>query len=313
MCSFAIYNLDDFRPVGEESMGSKARDWHQTTAKLTDLETGKRWLFKVPDRFQGEIWSEKIAQEVGSLMGLPIARVELAQQGAGDQRQRGTISLSFADSRDGLSLEHGNELMERQGKVKQYVLDKEDQVGLDAVYDYLDVNNVQAPIGADKDKSASFYFTGYLVLDALIGNVDRHHQNWGVVRTSGGDIHLAPTFDHGACLGRELQEKKRLKYLEYKQVERYATNNKAHAKIAPPGDNDRTTPFGLLDFLPDLGQDQALCFWLERALGVDANKLELLFDRVPTELVSSGAREFAQAFTSFTRDKLGKLHQDRCQ
>lgn len=54
---------------------------------------------------------------------------------------------------------------------------------------------------------------GYLVLDALVGNTDRHHQNWGVVVQGkrGADqvllvhsIQLAPTFDHASSLGRKI-------------------------------------------------------------------------------------------------------------
>ncbi|EGJ29874.1 MULTISPECIES: hypothetical protein [Moorena] len=38
-------------------------------------------------------------------------------------------------------------------------------------------------------------FVGYLLLDAWIGNGDRHHENWGFVRpkTSQTGIYLAPT------------------------------------------------------------------------------------------------------------------------
>jgi hypothetical protein len=313
MSQFHTYQLEDFDEEGKESMGSKARDWYRATPEVPDLVEGQLWLFKVPERFHGEIWSEKVAAEIGSHMNLPTARVELAQLGEHDGALHGTICLSFADGREGKSLEHGNELMEEQAKRHVYSWDEEEQVGLDAVYDYLQEHQVGAPIGAEMaEKSACFYFTGYLVFDALIGNVDRHHQNWGVVRTAQGALHLAPTFDHGACLGRELSDKKRQNYLDNKQISNYADNRKGRAKIAPPGDFDRTAPFRLLDFLPDLGQDQALCFWLERALKIDATTVSSLFARLPDGMASSTTLKFAHAFTDFTRSQLAELREDIC-
>ena len=47
----------------------------------------------------------------------------------------------------------------------------------------------------------------YLLLDAVIGNVDRHHENWGILgKDVDGSVkgRLAPTFDHASSLGREL-------------------------------------------------------------------------------------------------------------
>ena len=47
----------------------------------------------------------------------------------------------------------------------------------------------------------------YLVLDAVIGNTDRHHENWGILRKrmpKGWTGMVAPSFDHASSLGREL-------------------------------------------------------------------------------------------------------------
>lgn len=54
----------------------------------------------------------------------------------------------------------------------------------------------------------------------MIGNVDRHHENWGILRKRvDGEWYgrLAPTFDHASSLGRELVDtganKSRERYL----------------------------------------------------------------------------------------------------
>ena len=56
----------------------------------------------------------------------------------------------------------------------------------------------------------------YMVLDALIGNTDRHHENWGILRTrvdGQWEDKVAPSFDHASLLGRELQDVRREKLL----------------------------------------------------------------------------------------------------
>src|SRR5437762_4016700 len=61
-------------------------------------------------------------------------------------------------------------------------------------------------------------FVGYLMLDALIGNQDRHHENWGLIivpeqSTAGFALLLAPSFDHASSLGRNESDEERLRRL----------------------------------------------------------------------------------------------------
>ena len=72
-----------------------------------------------------------------------------------------------------------------------------------------------------------------MVLDALVGNTDRHHENWELSREltvveENGEARfvlskmLAPTFDHGSSLGRELLEERALRLLEDREnIRRY--------------------------------------------------------------------------------------------
>ncbi len=209
---FPVIDVDAQPQLGYEQMGSKDKFW-------IDFQ-GSRWLFKYPIRFDGERWSEMVAYHVGRMMGLPIAEVALGRHLRDDgEVELGTLSRTVLCHDRGEQLVHGNEAMEEM-EFDDYVLDKEGQPGLDAVIDYLEEHQVAAP---DEDKSldAVFFFVGYLVLDALIGNVDRHHENWGVASRADGTARLVASFDHGACLGRELSEKNRRNRMEYKQVGGY--------------------------------------------------------------------------------------------
>ena len=54
-------------------------------------------------------------------------------------------------------------------------------------------------------------FCGYLVLDAWVGNQDRHDQNWAALRQTSapGAMRLASSYDHASSLGSNLLDEKR--------------------------------------------------------------------------------------------------------
>lgn len=80
-----------------------------------------------------------------------------------------------------------------------YTLDSMEQV----------LEHAGAPPGVS-DLSGFAVFAGYLVLDALVGNTDRHPGNWAILeRQSDGARFLAPTYDHGSALGAGLTDDNR--------------------------------------------------------------------------------------------------------
>ena len=82
---------------------------------------------------------------------------------------------------------------------KGYTLDSVEQV----------LEHVEAPPGVS-ELSGFAVFAGYLVLDALVGNGDRHPGNWAILeRQSDGGRFLAPTYDHGSALGAGLTDDNR--------------------------------------------------------------------------------------------------------
>ena len=77
-------------------------------------------------------------------------------------------------------------------------------------------------VAAEETKRA---FARHLILDAVIGNTDRHHENWGMLRRRVGEHEvgwLGPSFDHASSLGRELLDRKRILRLEEDTVGAYS-------------------------------------------------------------------------------------------
>jgi hypothetical protein len=154
---------------------------------------------------QGEAWAEKVAAEVAARLGVPAARVELAQRGG----RRGSISLSLRP--DGWELQHGSVLL--AGLVPGHAPKSRDRRG----HTLDNIRRVLAGVAAPQDwvvpaqVTAFDVFAGYLLLDALVANQDRHEENWAVLRPSPGrgPVRLAGSYDHGSSLGFNLTDQRR--------------------------------------------------------------------------------------------------------
>ncbi len=149
------------------------------------------------------------------MLGLPTHHAELAQF----EGQEGCAVRSFLAEYE--VLVHGNEVL--AGTIEGY--DKDKMRG-QADHNF---ENIVAALerwfpNERRREVASSRIVGYLVLDALVGNTDRHHENWGILLKPtqrdreglplGFGIEIAPTFDHGSSLGRELLDERRRMILD---------------------------------------------------------------------------------------------------
>lgn len=226
---FEVYKIAADAPEENEYLGTKEKFWFH------HHELGK-CLYKKARPNTGEAWSEKIAAELCRLLMLPHARQELALY----EQQQGTISPSFLPQNG--SLTTGNEIL------AQIFLDYPENINDLSQHTFANVFGVmnesvvslpfnwQAPSNIE---TAIDTFIGYLLLDAWIGNADRHHENWGFINLD-GKSYLAPTYDHASCLGRNESDNKRQQRLKTKDkgfsVEAYANKSKS-CLYAQSGDN----------------------------------------------------------------------------
>ncbi|MDE2847292.1 MAG: HipA domain-containing protein [Gemmatimonadota bacterium] len=190
-----------------EDMGSKRKFWYSNP-------TAGKWLFKFPRGGSGEHWAEKIAAEVAGILGIDHAIVELAIF----EGRRGSTTKSFANVDAGQILIHGNQLLELE--VQGYDSSKKFKQSshtLEHIWQVLDSV-------LHESEDAKYRFADYLVFDAIIGNTDRHHENWGLLFQMAENevsVDLAPTYDHASSLGRELSDTKRERLFANNQIGTY--------------------------------------------------------------------------------------------
>ena len=296
---YRIHRVDPNAAEQLEPLGTKRKFWF--------TECGRRVLFKAEARGTGDDWAEKIACELAALLGLPHVHYELAIDTASNTP--GVICDSCAPPPSVLIL--GNQLMlekdpdypankDRKYKVSQHTVE--------AVLRVLD--DLSPPPSPWRELSVSMssaaeVFIGYVMLDAWIGNQDRHHENWGALRVA-GTLHLAPTFDHGASLARQLTDEERRKRLESKdhgyQVETFA----ARASSAFYADAAQLNAMRTLDVWRAFSRvsPQATMIWLNRLESIGEAQVRRILEGIPPHRCSAITRDFTSKLLDINRNRI---------
>jgi hypothetical protein len=220
--------------------------------------------------------------------------------------ERGTISPSFIPDKGSLFL--GNEVLSQVVSGYPQDEDSPSQHTVAQVVDTLRGSALGLPRNwtpPDGITNAVEVFVGYLLLDAWIGNTDRHHENWGVIRLE-GQTYLAPTYDHASSLGRTLQDRERQNRLETKDngysVQAYVEKGTS-CLYSEARD---TKPLKIYDAFCHAARlcPNAAKVWVDRLYTISTDKTLALFQRIPGERMSPIAIEFAQKILEINKVRL---------
>jgi len=151
-------------------------------------------------------------------------------------------------------------------------------------------------------------FVGYLLLDAWIGNTDRHHENWGLVLSPEQEVHLAPTFDHASSLGRNESDASRKERLTTRDAGRSVDRYAERTTSALYG-TDETKPLTTLAAFAEAAKANPAAgkVWLGRLAGVSSADTLGIFQQLPPTLITPPAIEFAQKMLELNRHRLLQL------
>jgi len=314
MDKFSIVSIPQHAREDTEQLGSKPKFWV--------LLDGHRWLFKEARPNTGEDWAEKAVAEIAREIGINAATVELAEYAG----KVGCISRNFIDVQAGEALVHGNEIM--AWKVSGY--DKE------KIFRQADhtLENIQQAIRGLFDlahtDSVLTELAGYMVLDALIGNTDRHHENWGlrsyrqtvthsghhIDQVTGQRLHshtishsqalsVAPSFDHASSLGRELLDERRAELLATNRVAWYISKGRGGI-FRDAQQRHGENPLRLVE-VAARAYPSYFRSALEQVAAFDVKVLHEILTALPKERASDLAKEFAEAMVLNARTSLIEL------
>ena len=294
--TYPIIAIPDEAGDSIEQLGTKRKFWFDD----------KRRLFKQGRPGTGENWAEKVACELCEVLGLPHAHYDFAVW----RGLPGVVTLSF--SQPVWRLVHGNELLarihadyftQRRYQRRQHTVSAFIGVGKDSRIEPPPGSVLSPPL-----RVAADFMVGYLMLDCLIGNQDRHDENWGLMVHAGVPprVALAPTYDHASSLGRNETDERRRFSLGTKDrgsgLEAYCARARSAFYIHP--DNNKTAnTLGAFASARRL-RGAAATFWLERLEKLGSAQFEAIFKQVPPDLISDAAIDFALRMLDVNRTRL---------
>lgn len=296
-----VVTKENYELRENEYLGTKDKFWF----KHENLD----YLYKQARPNIGEDWAEKVAAELCELLGIPHAVYELAETWEG---KRGVASLNFLQEKEGEALVNGNELL--AAIVPNYNTSATygaSQHTIDIVLKAIENEAVDLPLNWISPvgiQTAVELFVGYLLLDAWIGNGDRHHENWGFIRkkmmpAATETVYLAPTYDHASSLGRELSDANRQKKsLQQSSVEAYA--NKCYSAFYRSFEDTKSLKtFDVVTYVAQI-YPKAINIWLERLSSITSANILEIFTRIPSNRISPIAIDFAQKILKYNQHRL---------
>jgi hypothetical protein len=282
-----------------EPVGSKRKFWY----------ADGQLLFKENRPGTGEDWAEVIAASVAEILGLPHALYTLAEMETDTGPVFGVVSRNFCPQNTDLVL--GNELLLQENPQYPAPNGPKYRVAAHTVDRVLDTiqSKLQPPlkwIPAPGIESAVDVFIGYLLLDAVIGNTDRHHENWGAISTHGTGLFLCPTFDHASSLGCHITDAERERRFATRDAGYTAAAYASKARSALYENEQSAQPLGTMQAFRLAGarSEKARTAWLQRLANVSESALATILESLPPERMPAVAVEFAKRLLLFNREQL---------
>jgi hypothetical protein len=293
---YQIYQVDPIHIVDtKEDDGILRKNWY-------DLPSLGRCLFKEARPSQVIIseartdWSEKVIDELAKLLNLPAARYELAigYFGRSTEVVDGVLSLDCVC--ENAVVLTGEELLT---EYVSYDSDNPSQYTIENVLQSLGLANVKPPSNWERPISeintGAKLFVGYMMLDCLVNNSDRHDHNWGVMAVN-GRIELIPSYDHGISLGStdEDADKSSISVKDY--VNRYSQScfQEGYNKLS-----NLTVFVRAAQLYPEAAR-----VWQDRLARIDPLQINEIFDRLPPDRISSVAMQFAKQIIEYGREQI---------
>lgn len=295
--NYQIIDLPFDAPIQLEQLGTKTKSWFR------DNE-GQSMLFKEGRPGTGENWAEKVCCEICKLLDIPHASYELAIW----KGRKGVVSPIFVP--DGGRLVCGNELLARifddYDEGKRYKVRQHTVRLVMAVLSHRDVGLPLEWNAPNEIKDGAGVFVGYLMLDALVSNQDRHHENWGLVFIPEKGVFCAPTFDHASSLGRNEADEVRMQMLATKDKGRSVEAYVRRATSALYASPVSSKPLGTLEAFAEAAKirPSAVDYWVSKLIGITPEEFRNILAQIPDTEISGPARDFAYRMLELNRQRI---------
>lgn len=242
--------------------------------KLVETKDGEAILKYPPNNYiTSEVCSEKIAHELANKLNFDCARIELAECEDGTI---GILSFLFV-SPPNITHTDASAIL------------KTPDTNNSSRSTYYTLSNIERSLNRI-DAHLFRYFMRIMAFDALIGEQDRHEENWGILDKN-GIKEISPLYDNGDSLVRDLAAERAI--TEYssgiKRFDDYINRSRTciykEPSLIKEGESHKYKHFEMIDRLltlyPALIQDD-----LAKISSLDDNEIVDIVSCIPEQLLT---------------------------
>jgi hypothetical protein len=146
------------------------------------------------------------------------------------------------------------------------------------------------------------------MLDCLISNQDRHHENWSWILSPSNEVFLSPTYDHASGLGCRESDEEKTERLKTKDQGRMVKHFVTRAKTPFFNKDKNLKTIEAFKLCADSNKDIAI-HWLEKLESLDINDIRDVFNKIPEHIISNVSIEFAIKILEENKERLMKIKE----
>lgn len=253
-------------------------------------------------RYPVEFWSEVLAHQIASVIGIPTPVCFPAKL----EDEYGSLSQFFLSLEDGATMYSGGDLVSLLEPTYDRKVGTQHTVTLVETVIKLSHKAARAA-KVEQTYGIEDFFLQFL-LDAIIGNSDRHQDNWAVVATS-ENLSLSKAFDNGSSLGREIAEGDLAGMLaDDRRFYAYIDRGRHHIKWSQPSKHGMHH----VELIEKLANNDSCRALLNQALQVEWTNIEKVIRYVAeASRLMSGPQlssEREEFIVKLTRTRFERLH-----
>lgn len=274
--------VNDFRFLMDNTNAKGSR-----VKKLVIDTEGNKAFFKYEGKgyLVSEACSEKMSYEIAKVLGYECARIELAKDNEGIL---GVLNYLFVDNSNAENIEHIDAV--------SYL--NKDNGERSSFYT---ISNIKKTLD-QLDQNLFIGFIKIMIFDALVGEQDRHEENWGITIVN-DHYKFSPLYDNGCNLLRNFKDETYAEnyYSGKKDFNAYIRNSKTI--IYKENIQKKYKHFELIEYLYENYYDI-----VQREL-LNLNKLtdeiiNNIVNKIPDELITEKHKEYITNYLKIRRNIL---------
>lgn len=240
--------------------------------KLVVDNKGNKAFFKYEgnDYLVSEACAEKISYEIACILGYECAKIELAND---DKGVLGVLNYLFIDVGNCEHMDAVSYLNIHDNQRAQFYT----------------ISNIKKTLD-ELDKKMFLDFIKIMIFDALIGEQDRHEENWGITILETG-YKVSPLYDNGCSLLREFKNNNFAEqfYSGKKDFEAYI--NRSRTILYKEDNKTKYKHFELIKYLNEHYHDEVQ-EEIKQLNKLTDEKIENIISKIPDELLTKIHREY---------------------